>query len=40
MSVGAAATMALPMKAEMMVDASIFMVDVKLKELLLRKMLV
>jgi len=32
MSAGAAATRALPMKAEMMVEASILVVDVKLEE--------
>jgi hypothetical protein len=37
-SAGAAATRALPMKAEMMVEASILMVDVKL-ELFVRRVL-
>jgi hypothetical protein len=48
MSAGAAATMALPMKAEMMVEASILMVELELEglgeleleELLGRKMLI
>ena len=39
MSAGAAATRALPMKAEMMVEASILMVDAKLEELFVRRVL-
>ena len=39
MSAGAAATRALPMKAEMMVEASIFKVGMKLEELLVTMIL-